>query len=649
MIITDEIKILREKNIFSDLDVHFARFISKMAGTDDDPYVLLAAAMVSSYRQEGHICLDLMSLDGKLIDDNIDDNDISESPPDGLRINAAQWIESLKKCAAVGKPGEYKPLILDSSDRVYLHRFWEYQRTLADNIRLRVKDRSDEIDMALLGAGLSRLFPSDNVNSNNNAKGNNEADWQKIAAFSALTRRFCVISGGPGTGKTTTVAKILALMLEQNSENLPKLALAAPTGKAAARLQEAITAAKQAEPGQPGFLDCAPHIRDMIPESASTIHRLLKAVPGSLKFRHNKENPLTADALIIDEASMIDIALMAHLLNALPDSTALVLLGDRDQLSSVEAGAILGDICDPDILDKFSKEFCDRFLQTAGQDMTHDPDICLAARDEQATCNSVVRLKKNFRFKGNIADLSVAVNQGDAEKAASMVIRENYPDIEWKDLSNPKTIFSMLRKSVIRNYKECIENMKNVSQVFERLDRFRILCALREGPCGANAINIVAEQILKDAGIVRGKNHWYPGRPVMVTRNDYSLGLFNGDVGITLPDAESGDDLRVFFPGTDFLSNNGKTYKKFHPLRLPEHESVFAMTVHKSQGSEFDHILLILPDKGNLPILTREMIYTGITRARKKVEIWAGEGVFAKSVMRQIKRGSGLRDALKGS
>ncbi|OQX21496.1 MAG: exodeoxyribonuclease V subunit alpha [Desulfobacteraceae bacterium IS3] len=557
---------------FSPLDIHFKNFAANLA-QKDMPEISLAAALVSLYKGEGHICVQI-------------------SPNMEIPITQSEseeWLGKLRKSIVVGKPGEYKPLILDDKSRLYLYRYWEYQEKLAEFIRNRIAAPVKDIDINLLEQGLERFFPP-----NPDA---DESDWQKIAAQTALTRKFCVISGGPGTGKTTTVTKILALLLAQNRDM--KIALAAPTGKAAARLQEAILREKKKAAYET--------VRDSIPEAASTLHRLLGAVADSPYFRHNAKNPLSADVVVTDEASMVDMALMSKLVQSLLPETRLILLGDKDQLASVEAGAVLGDICD-------------------------------------SGCDGIVQLQKSYRFgaESGIGEVSRAVNAGKADDALRDMRDGNYADICWKNL--PSDLNRQIRDSIFEGFSEYLNAVARKEQpmeIFRNFERFRILCALREGPYGVNTLNSLTEEILKTKHLIRPyKTAWYAGRPVMITRNDYNLHLFNGDVGLMLPDPESKNELRVFFPVS------GETMRKLHPLRLPEHETVYAMTVHKSQGSEFEKVLLLLPDKDS-PVLTRELVYTGITRAIKQAELWGTEAVFRTAVSRAIRRTSGLRDALQ--
>ncbi len=559
-----------ENMTFSYLDIHFKNFTAKLV-KKDVAEVSLAAVLVSHYKEQGHICVELSG-----------DMEIPVSPSE-----LENWRRKLERSPVVGKPGEYKPLILDGRSRLYLYRYWEYQEKLANLIRKWVVQDAKDIDFKLLEEGLERLFPANQTE---------ETDWQKVAAFTALTQRFCVISGGPGTGKTTTVAKILALLLEQNSRQ--KIALAAPTGKAAARLQESILREK--------MKSVFDGIRDAIPEEASTLHRLLGSIPDSPYFHHNAKNRLSADIVVVDEASMVDMALMSKLVQAIAPDARLILLGDKDQLASVEAGAALGDIC-------------------------------------ESECRGIVQLRESYRFRGDsgIGAVSLAVNLGNADHALSCMKDETHGDIRWKKLPRRDDLVRGIRDTVIQGFKDYLQAIHDPLKIFQQFEQFRILCALRKGPYGAVAVNKAAERILMGKNLIKPDKTWYEGRPVMITRNDYHLRLFNGDVGITLPDPEAGNGLRVFFPDADGLP------RKVHPLRLPEHETVYAMTVHKSQGSEFDNVLLLLPDRDS-PVLTRELIYTGVTRAIHHVEIWGTESIFREAVSRRIQRTSGLRDALRG-
>ena len=600
---------LQKSGFFSPLDLHFARFMAKVCKAPSQELVL-AAALVSWLTREGHICLDLSSQEPF---------HASEAGESLVFPAAGKWVKMLKKSGVVGEPGEPRPLILDPKDRLYLYRYWEYQEELAKGIKSRINDESPVSPMSSFQNGLSRVFPS-----------LEEAgiDWQKVAAFASARRKFCVITGGPGTGKTTTVAKILALLMEmeQNRRQGLRTALVSPTGKGAARLQEALKKAKE-------DLACEQSLKALIPEEASTIHRLLGPVKDSPYFRFNAQNHLPVDAVVVDEASMVDLALMSKLVQALPSQARFILLGDKDQLSSVEAGAVLGDICDTGVSHPFSKTFCAEIQRTAGYEIQ-------GAKSASPMSDSIVQLTRSYRFsdESGIASASRSINEGNADAALKILQDATAVDLGWKPLPSPKSLPRALKDRGLEDFHYLFQ-VRDPQTAFEQLDRFRILCALRQGPYGVNAINLLVEHLLRGQKLIRGEGRWYRGRPVLITQNDYNLHLYNGDIGIALPDPGADGELRVFFRAPD------GALRALHPVRLPQHETVYALTVHKSQGSEFDRLLFILPDQDS-PVLTRELIYTGITRAREGVEVWGRENVFREAVGRRTTRVSGLRDAL---
>lgn len=523
---------MNEELQFSTLDRQFGDFIERLHGSAS-PRLRDAAMLVSRRRAEGHICIP---------------------------------VAKLPQSRTVGGGDEFTPLVLDA-DRLYLRRYWEYEQQLARAILERA-------------ARPKKL------------RGKRSADLQQLAAESAVARNFSVITGGPGTGKTHTVRAILQLLRKQPGGAELKIALAAPTGKAAARLTDALR-------------DTSAGV------DATTIHRLLGTIPDSPYFRHDAERPLTAEVVIVDEASMIDLALMAKLVQAVPRTSRLILLGDRDQLASVEAGNVLSDICEA------------------------------AEADDSPLHGSVVQLRQNYRFaeSGGIYTLSTAVNAGNPV-AALAALQRSEDEVRWQKLPPATALGSALRERIVTGFRPYLE-AADPAAALQQLQRFRILCAVRHGPFGVNNLNSLAEEALADANLLTPRTSWYAGQPVIITRNDRNLQLFNGDSGIILPDAEAGGELRAFFLSAD------EKLRRFLPSRLPQHETAFALTVHKSQGSEFDRLLLVLPEK-DLPVLTRELLYTAVTRARSAVEIWTNEDVFRAAVQRRTVRVSGLRDALRG-
>jgi exodeoxyribonuclease V alpha subunit len=610
-VIEDGLYRLLRIGIISSLDLHFAKFVVGLS-EDANRELSLSAALVSSATRQGHTCLDLSTIAEKVLSE--DDGEPFVYP------ELHEWCDVLLKSHVVGRPGDYKPLILDRGCRLYLFRYWEYQERLAELIRRRVHAVGGDVNISRLKDGLSRLFPETQPEG---------IDWQQVAAYTSVMKRFSVISGGPGTGKTNTVARILALLIEQSDQESPRIALCSPTGKGAARLQEAIQSAKRT-------MNCPESVKAAIPNESSTIHRLLGTIPDSPYFRHHERNRFPLDICVVDEASMVDLALMSKLFQALEPQTRLILLGDKDQLASVEAGAVLGDICDTGRRHRFSSSF----YQGLKEVLPYELPLEMVEREEPGLGDCIVTLTKSFRFAkdSGISILSRAVNSGDGDLAWNLVTGGEYEDIQWRRLPPSRGLHQALRERVIGGFGDTLKT-SDPKGMFGLLDRFRILCALRDGPYGVHAINSVAEQILRGDGLIPTNERWYRGRPILINRNDYNLRLFNGDMGVLLQDPEANNALRAYF-----TTSEGRL-RTIHPVRLPEHETVYAMTVHKSQGAEFNQVLVILPDRDS-PVLARELIYTGITRTRENVEIWGDEAVFKRAVARHTERMSGLRDAL---
>lgn len=591
----------------SALDRHFADLLNRVAAKPG-PELMLAALLVSRHQASGNICWPLREVAEQPFEEGI--LGFARAP------EAGAWAKKLRASGVVGAPGDFTPLILDPQDRLYLRRYWEYEDFLARAIQARLEAAAPTINRKRLEAGLDRLFPK-----------TGEVDWQRAAAANALTRNFSVITGGPGTGKTRTVIAILALLLEQSPAPL-RLALVAPSGKAAARLKESIESAKE-------NLNCAEEIRARLPAEASTIHRLLGTIPDSPYFRHNAQRPLVVDAVIVDEASMVDLATMAKLFAAIPADARVVLLGDKDQLASVEAGYVLGDICNQ----PSSATVPAATVPAAGSQLAFSFSETAPKSPIQ---EAIVELQRNYRFpsESGIYQLVTAINQGDADEAIRVLRDKDHQDVTWKALPSGGALAAAISGAVTTGFQNYLATEDPV-QALQQFAGFRVLCAVRHGPVGVVQLNALTEEALVAAGLLEEAGVWYRGRPVMVTRNDYNTKLFNGDIGITLPDAEGHNEKRIFFPSAD------GTLRRVLPSRLPVHETAFAMTVHKSQGSEFARVLLILPDS-DASVLTRELLYTGLTRAREGVEIWASEPVLRASIARRVVRASGLRDALQG-
>ena len=604
---------LRHSGAIRPLDDHFARLITA-SDPQADESLALAAALVSYRAGEGHTCIQLHQEGGRRFPASTSESALLPDP--------IKWQQHLRNSSAVAcseeYPLPYRPLILDPSGRLYLQRYWVYEQRLASAILRRHQQPPPAPDPGWLQAALTRLFgppPSDTI------------DWQRIAAASALLHRFTLITGGPGTGKTTTVIKILALLLEQADPQPLRIAMAAPTGKAAVRLQESIRQQKAA-------LAVTPALRERLPEQVVTLHRLLGIQREGGPPRYHPNHPLPFDAIVIDEASMIDLALISTLFAALPDATRVILLGDRDQLASVEAGAVLAELSS--LGGGLSPEQRSVLSEVSGCDLAAVPLHADSLGD------AIITLQQSHRFAAEqgIGQLASAVNRGDSRAALALLHAADHPEIA---LLEPATSAARYAAACYRPLLEPIRQQADLppSAHLAQLERFRCLCALRDGPSGVSGINQAIEQHLRHSGLIPPHpTPWYPGRPVIILRNHYPLGLFNGDTGITLPSAENPNQLKVWFqrPNGDLLA--------LSPTRLPAHQTAFAISVHKSQGSEFYQTLLLLPHHDN-PILTRELIYTALTRSIAQLRISAPENLLKQWIKRHIQRNSGLREAIQ--
>jgi len=645
-----------EAGILPPLSYYFARFVARGCGLGQDSLLAYSAALASMRNLHGDVCVDLARYVGKALFDEVENTDEDAPPiavPQGPVLN--DWLTALRAADWVGTPGREAPLILDGR-RLYLGKYWRFEQQVATALRARMTQVGD-LDSALLAEGLNRLF---------RGATDGAVDWQKVAAAIALGRRFAVISGGPGTGKTTTVVKVLALLLEQNPAL--RIALAAPTGKAATRLAQSIRDGKKDEEK----LHMDARLRERIPDEAGTIHRLLGS-SRSDAFKHNGDNPLPLDCLVVDEASMIDLPLMARLLDALHQDARLILLGDRDQLASVEAGNVLGDITGHGREIRYSADQV-RFLEQVGA----APAGTLPYADEPSRCADAVGLLRiSYRFKegSGIATLARAVNKGRGEDALELVAhrrfhdsawertfeagwdqaarklynRRRFADIAWLD-AEPERLNAACIGWGVERYTDYLRQQK-VSHALRFFEQSRVLAALRQGPFGVEEINRSIEARLQALGLVQGGSE-YQGKPVMVTVNDYEVGLFNGDIGLLWHDGKG--KLRAYFHLAEDETDGGDETDGINadkPLRsvpirqLPEHDCAYALTVHKSQGSEFDEVMLVLPFDES-PVVTRELVYTGITRARERVTVQGGRESFRHGCQQRVERTSALAEKL---
>jgi len=599
-----------EHRLLRSLDVRFAQLMAD----EHQPAHLLAAACLSAAAGEGHVCLPLTQLSRDTLF-NGRHAELAQAIWQAAG-NPQDWSTLLSDWSALASHDQAAPIVL-SDERLYLHRLWQHEGQVAQFFQ--TPSNAQPFVPEQVRAVLDELF------------GSAPADWQKIAAAVAITQKTAVISGGPGTGKTTTVAKLLAALIRLSDDTL-RIQLAAPTGKAAARLTESLGKALQQLPVTDGE-------RLRFPAEATTLHRLLGAQPETQRLRYHAGNPLHLDVLVVDEASMVDLGMMANLIAALPPQARVVFLGDRDQLASVEAGAVLGDICRCAEAHYSPARAAELAVLTGCQVVGNDDASAPAVRD------AICLLRKSYRFDANsgIGQLAAAVNAGDA-KAVEAAFQAGFTDITRRPLNDGEAYQAMLTEiaSGYRPFLKLIGERANPAEIITEFNRYQLLCALREGPFGVQGLNQRIEQKLMQLQLIRrpaGGSRWYQGRPVMVTRNDSALGLFNGDIGITLFDDEG--LLKVFFPLPD------GSIKAVQPSRLPTHDTAWAMTVHKSQGSEFRHTALVMPAQF-LPVLTRELIYTAITRAREQLTLYSDENVFRRAVQLRTQRRSGLLNRLGG-
>lgn len=624
---------LRER-LIRPLDYALADFCLQLAA--DEVAVAMLAALLSRQLQDGHVCVRLDVLQHELAPL---DCTLGQWPGPlqwWQQRTLGEWLQLLHDSPLVTtQPWQQRAPLVLKNQRLYLYRMWQHEAAVAQQVVQRLQQ--DAVAEANFATRLEQLFPT-------TGHGN---DWQKIACAMAASGRFTLITGGPGTGKTTTVVRLLALLqqqaLEQGRPGL-HIRLAAPTGKAAARLTESIG-------GQIDTLPVSESVREHIPDQVSTLHRLLGSLPDTRRFRHHAGNPLQLDVLVVDEASMIDLEMMDNLLQALPLHARLILLGDKDQLASVEAGSVLGELC----LHAAGGHYAAETLTLLGQQGAGTIDMHgLQTGDarlhplEQRTV--MLRDSRRFTQDSGIGQLAGAVNAMDVA-AVMALLRQSLPDVHWGK-ATPARLQELIRLG-FAPYLELLHQQVEAqgeafnawaAELLTAFDRFRLLCALREGDWGVEGLNQLAEHSLSARLRIKQDNPWYAGRPVMVTRNDYGLGLMNGDIGIAVwvPEA-SGTVLRVAFPRND----GSGTVRFVLPSRLTAVETVFAMTVHKSQGSEFDHCALVLPDSYS-PVLTKELLYTGITRARGQLSLLTpAEGVLQQAIGRQVERHSGLRQAIE--
>jgi exodeoxyribonuclease V alpha subunit len=582
-------------------DVH--RQFAELFDTENlKPY----AYLVSKKLSEGHICV------------KIDEMEFTDLPDAYSRFDIDKNI-LIKEPFVAAANEQIQPFILHN-DRLYLQRYFNYETIILNRIYhfLETEKSLKNERIHLLKNYrdfIAGLFENKNENSNITA-------WQTVAGISAAVNNFTIITGGPGTGKTTTVAKILTILFKLNPDI--KIALAAPTGKAASRMADSLKNSKfnveKALLQKFQFLE------------PFTIQRLLGFISDSPYFKHNASNPLNYDVVIIDESSMMDVALFAKLMDAIGSKTKLILLGDKDQLASVEAGSLFGDLCQSQqMLNLFSSEkasFINSFISESENKISLEN---INEKTNHPLFEHVIELRKSHRYSDQkgIGKFSKAVINNDRE-AIQNFFRNNDEQV-FIDTDYAENIF----KEFVTGYEEFILE-KDIKKALQKLNKLRFLCAVREGEHGVRSINLKIEKYLQEKRLINLSTIFYKNRPIIITKNHYDLNLFNGDVGIIRAD-ENGE-LKAWF------ENNENDLKSFSPAYLSSCETVFAMTIHKSQGSEFNEVMVILPDSHDIPILTRELLYTAVTRAKSKVFIQATEEVILQSAEKFVKRSSGIKD-----
>lgn len=625
------------QNLLRPLDLRFAQMLVE----DENPILLFVFAYLSAQTGAGHVCLPLNIIQKDQLFDGRQKEFAQEIWQKMGKPSAKKIVEELTHCHCVNQSRDYSsfPIILDN-EYLYLQRMWSYEEKVAQFFR---REQSIvDIDENELIKVLNQLFPA--------TKENQETNWQKVAASVAITSPISIISGGPGTGKTTTVAKILAAFVMLTSNEKPIIQLAAPTGKAAARLTESLGNAL-------AQLNLSEEENKWMPKQAQTIHRLLGAQPESQQVRYHKDNPLQLDILVVDEASMVDLPMMARLIDALPLKCHVIFLGDKDQLASVEAGAVLGDICRFSE-DGFSQKRFDQINHlTQGELVKSTDTIPVSQTPVSVVSDSLCLLRKSYRFgeDSGIGQLAFAVNKGQTKTAITLLKKAEISpqqleivlepqDVSFIALESKESYLLMIQDAVnaYREYLTLVSQKASPDIILNAFNQYRLLCARREGPFGVSGLNDRIEMLLHRQRLIRRPTNSYQsdyiGRPIMIQRNDSTLGLFNGDIGIMLNNDEG--EMKAFFQLPD-----GKL-KAIQPSRLPQHETAYVMTVHKSQGSEFTHTALVLPDKFS-PVVSRELLYTALTRAKKKLSLYASESMVRMAIQTRIQRRSGLIDKLR--
>lgn len=565
---------LKAKEEITTQELEFAHYLSRIG--EESGLVIGAGIAAMHYHMNGHICASISDILDFLSSKKL------------ATENASELIAALEESLLVGDGSSLTPFVFEN-ELLYLHKYWKYEQELSNWLieKAKVAHRIEDSDLTLIYG----LFKE--------SEGN---DWQKVAVQLSHCKDLVIITGGPGTGKTYTVKKIIESHLKKNSSL--RIALAAPTGKAAQRLNEAFNE----------------EFPDEI-EPAKTIHSLLGAKGVTGEFKFNADRKLPYDFLIIDEASMMDIYLWISLIRATSKYTKLILLGDKNQLASVEAGSILGDICSGST-NTFSEEISSAIR----------PDF----KSEESVSrinDSIIELVTSHRFdkSSGIGSISQAIINGDDESVISILLSEEFPDIQFKEASN-QSISELLEEYVLNPF----QKMKKNGFSHEGYKEYQILCALRKGPYGVEELNRRSELAVREYQGISARKFWYNGRPIILTRNQWALNLRNGETAFAIPDDS----------GNGFVLNFESKETKPSTSRISDFESSFAITVHKSQGSEYEHVAIILSNTSNR-VLSRQLLYTAVTRARKSVLVIGNTPVISSAVQQSVVRRSGLREKIR--
>lgn len=551
-------------------------------------------------------------------------------------------------------PSDDSPVVF-CNKRLFMRRYYNFEQELQAfiNQRCAVQDQTPQQHNELnIKACLAKLFTSDASENKTTQQSTSPRaiDWQKVAVANALNKSFTVIAGGPGTGKTYTVTKLLAALISLSEQQLA-IALVAPTGKAAQRMAQSINSAVA---GFIGTID--QQVLAAIPKQAQTIHRLLGVIANQPNFRHHQDNQLQLDVILIDEFSMVDLPLMTRIIRALPARCKVILLGDADQLPSVAAGSVLADLA-PQRTSQYSQYNTDYITAVCGENLP-------STKSKQAL-DHVTFLVKSRRFDGQgaIGKLAYAVIAGDSDSSWQLLQttgQQPSAALHWLDsqigenllpTSRANHLHTHLRltwlTALIKQYYAPLQQCATVAAAFQLFNQFRVLVATRNGETGLVAINQLIDQQLSYSATARAntfaqqESSLYHGKPIMITENHYQLGLYNGDIGFIWRHQQG--HLMAVFQQDSAEHKQGLLW--ILPSRLPNYEAVYAMTIHKTQGSEFDHVAMILPVDNQSTILSRELLYTGITRAKSQLTIQANKRVWYQGVNNKVTRHSGISSA----